>query len=54
MTEAEIAALGEQIEIKMFPFTKKSVRLVTHNDISDDDVTKTVKKLQYVIQEISA
>ncbi|XP_041362223.1 probable low-specificity L-threonine aldolase 2 [Gigantopelta aegis] len=54
VTEAESVDLGERIVTKMFPFTKKSVRLVTHNDISDDDVRKTVKKLQYVIREISA
>ncbi|GFN78448.1 low specificity l-threonine aldolase [Plakobranchus ocellatus] len=54
VTEHEQKSLGQVCTALMFPFSSRTVRLVTHNDITDHDVDLVCKKLQYVIEEMAA
>ncbi|KAK3795211.1 hypothetical protein RRG08_056274 [Elysia crispata] len=54
VTAQEKKALGQVCTALMFPFSSRTVRIVTHNNITDSDVDLVSKKLQYVIEELSA
>ena len=54
VTEEEKKALGHVCTALMFPFSSRTVRIVTHNNISDSDVDLVSRKLQYVIDEMAA
>lgn len=54
VTEQERKSLGEVCTALMFPFSSRTVRIVTHNNITDHDVGLVSRKLQYVIEEMSA
>ena len=54
MTDAELSALGEKITMNTIPFSATTLRLVSRHDITDQDVDKSVKKLQYVLKEMAA
>ncbi|KAK4299119.1 hypothetical protein Pmani_028562 [Petrolisthes manimaculis] len=51
--EGEEEAVGERVSCRMISINGTTVRLVTHNDISSDDVDALVKKLVYVINSLS-
>ncbi|GFR89496.1 low specificity L-threonine aldolase [Elysia marginata] len=53
VTDQERKSLGEVCTALMFPFSKRTVRIVTHNNITDSDVDIVSRKLQYVIEEMS-
>ena len=53
MTEAEATALGEKITVQMVPFSETTLRLVTYHGITDEDVDKSIKKLQYVLKDMA-
>ncbi|XP_035826404.1 probable low-specificity L-threonine aldolase 2 [Aplysia californica] len=54
VSDREKTALGEAVSVRMLPFTATTVRYVTHHDVSDEDVDKAVRKIQYVIEELSS
>ncbi|KAK7507191.1 hypothetical protein BaRGS_00001126 [Batillaria attramentaria] len=51
VTDEELLALGERIQVQMLPFTDTAVRFVTYQGITDVDTNKTIKKLKYVLAE---
>lgn len=53
MSNIEKKLLGESISVLMTEFTATKTRYVLHNDISDDDTEKVIKKIKYVIEELS-
>ncbi|XP_046359363.2 probable low-specificity L-threonine aldolase 2 [Haliotis rufescens] len=53
VTDAERGHLGSSVSALMYPFSETGVRLVTHNDITDEDVDRTISKFQYVLAELS-
>ncbi|KAK7079935.1 putative low-specificity L-threonine aldolase 1 [Halocaridina rubra] len=54
VSEEEAKTLGEEIVIKILPWTATSVRFVTHHDVLCDGIQATVAKLKYVIKEIDS
>ncbi|KAK6165967.1 hypothetical protein SNE40_022768 [Patella caerulea] len=53
VTEDERQLLEEDICILGLPFSNKTVRLVLHHNINQNQVDKTIKKLKYVIKEMA-
>ena len=53
VTEAEASTLGEKIKVQTVPFSETALRLVTYHGITDEDVGKSIKKLQYVLKEMT-
>ncbi|XP_046557209.1 probable low-specificity L-threonine aldolase 2 [Haliotis rubra] len=53
VTDAERDKLGYSVSALMLPFSEMGIRLVTHNDITDEDVDRTISKFQYVLAELS-
>ncbi|XP_067672667.1 uncharacterized protein [Haliotis asinina] len=53
VTEAERKQLGDSVSALMLPFSETEIRLVTHNDITDEDVDRTISKFHYVLAELS-
>lgn len=53
VTEEEMKNLGEAILVRCSPFSDTTLRLVTYHGITDLDVHKAVKKLQYVLRDKS-
>ncbi|KAK7111445.1 hypothetical protein V1264_011076 [Littorina saxatilis] len=51
--DAEVAALGEKIALETVPFSETTLRFVTYHGITDQDVDKAIKKLQYVLKEMA-
>ena len=51
VTSDESKDIQQTIFIKAEPFLPQSVRLVTHADVSVDDIKDSIKKLLYVISE---
>ena len=53
MTEEEAAELGERIIVKACPTTKKTIRFVTFYEITEEDTAAVIRKLNFVIKELS-
>lgn len=54
VTNEEVMALGERIQVQMLPFSDTAVRFVLYHGITDTDTSKTIKKLQYVLREMAS
>ncbi|XP_076459345.1 uncharacterized protein LOC143292711 [Babylonia areolata] len=54
VTEAELQELGEPITVLTGPFSKTTLRLVTYYSITDEDVEKSIRKIQYVLKEMAS
>ncbi|XP_042218304.1 probable low-specificity L-threonine aldolase 2 isoform X2 [Homarus americanus] len=50
--EGEARVVGEEIIIRVLPWSTDSVRFVTHHDATFDDVQITIAKLKHIIGEI--
>lgn len=46
----EVYELGEEIQVRMFPITRTSVRATFHLDVAAEDVDAAVKKIKYVVE----
>ena len=46
----EAHELGEQIQVRLLPITKNSVRATFHLDNSIDDVTAAINKIKFVVE----
>ncbi|XP_025081297.1 probable low-specificity L-threonine aldolase 2 isoform X2 [Pomacea canaliculata] len=53
VTDEEFEVLGERISVQMMPFSDTLIRFVTYYGITDKDVDKAIKKLQYVLTGMS-
>ncbi|KAL8616895.1 hypothetical protein ACOMHN_041814 [Nucella lapillus] len=54
VTDEEFRELGEKVKVLTIPFSEKTLRLVTYNGITDEDVRRSVKKIQYVLKEMAS
>ena len=53
VTEEEAKALGQKICVNFGYIDKYKLRILTHCDVSENDVDLVLKKLDYVCQEFS-
>jgi hypothetical protein len=51
VNDAEVESLNERIIVKVGEIDKKTVRLLTHLDVSADEIEKTLLKIAYVANE---
>lgn len=49
--EEEVKALGQGVQVLMFPHVGGTVRAVWHLDISEEDTQLAIKKAQFVAQQ---
>ena len=54
VSHEESKELGEEVIIKVLPWSATAVRFVTHFDVSSEKVEAAVVKLKYVITEIDS
>ena len=50
--EGELSALGQAVQVLMYPHYENSVRAVWHLDISSEDTEWAIKKMQYVAAQL--
>ena len=53
VTEDEVSTLGSRIGVKMGAIYPQIARIVTHNDLTQEMVSRAITKLQFVIKEFS-
>jgi len=51
VNDAEVESLNERIIVKVGEIDKKTVRLLTHLDVSADEIEKALLKIAYVANE---
>lgn len=49
--EGEVAALGQGIQVLMYPHFGNSVRAVWHLGISNEDTQLAIRKMQFVVSQ---
>lgn len=54
VTKEEVASLKEHVIVKILTISHTQVRLVTHCDVTPEEVQSAARKLQYVIKELDA
>lgn len=54
VSEGESKEVGEEVVIRVLPWTATSVRFVTHHDVSCDDIQAAIAKLKYITTEIDS
>ncbi len=55
MTDEERRSLGDSaVGVWAFPRDSAAVRLVTHSDLSSEDIARAAKKIAYVVENITA
>ncbi|XP_064118466.1 uncharacterized protein LOC135223690 isoform X3 [Macrobrachium nipponense] len=54
VSEDESREIGEEVAIKVLPWTATAVRFVTHHDVFHEGIEATIAKLKYVIREIDS
>ena len=53
MTDQEEKDVGESISVRGHPSTHWVARLVIHSSVNDKDVEAAIKKITYVLEEMS-
>ena len=54
VTDAERAELGKSIVVKVCELDKRTLRFVTHLDVSEEHVELAIQKFAYVSREYKA
>lgn len=54
MTKAEVEELGEEIIVNVGEVDARTMRLLTHLDVSSAQIDQAIKKIEYVCRELKA